>query len=78
MAIHVALLKVVEYQLVQRQLKVGTANALIIVTLLSRGSPSQLTLLVNLFCSHLYIASHTHFVAGFFSFGPIEMAQLQT
>jgi hypothetical protein len=40
--------------------KVGTLPALTSVILLSQGSPSQLTLLVNLFCSHISIANHGH------------------
>ncbi|AXB34545.1 hypothetical protein DSB67_24765 [Vibrio campbellii] len=41
-------------------------NALVIATLLSRGSPSQLTLLVNQIV-HTYIQPITNLVVGFFS-----------
>ncbi|SHO54606.1 hypothetical protein VQ7734_00320 [Vibrio quintilis] len=48
-------------------LKVGTLTALYQVTLLSRGSPSQLTLLVNLIIVHTDYQPVTHsFVTGFF------------
>ncbi|NOI72674.1 hypothetical protein F0246_19775 [Vibrio owensii] len=40
-------------------------NALVIATLLSRGSPSQLTLLVNPIV-HTYIQPITSLVVGFF------------
>ncbi|AUV88669.1 hypothetical protein C1N50_21250 [Vibrio campbellii] len=40
-------------------------NALVVMTLLSRGSPSQLTLLVNQIV-HTYIQPITNLVVGFF------------
>ncbi|MCG3728623.1 hypothetical protein EXA13_03570 [Vibrio cincinnatiensis] len=46
-------------------LKVGTLYALYSVTLLSRGSPSQLTLLVNLFV-HIYIQPIATLAIGYF------------
>lgn len=48
-------------------LKVGTHSALVTVILLSQGSPSQLTLLVNVvFCSQEYKPIARFFVVGFF------------
>jgi hypothetical protein len=53
---------------------VGIDTALIIVTLLSRGSPSQLTLLVNSICSHIIDANRV-FRLAFFLFVTIVAHQ---